>query len=285
MILEFQNVSFNYPSSTPNDKSRWGLSDVSFAVAKGEALGIAGHTGSGKSTLAQIASGLLSPSEGKVLFMGRSVSHKMDVLWARRQIGLVMQYPERQLFGSTVEEDVHFGLRNLGLPKSEANERIDESLSWVGLDSKELRKMNPFHLSGGQQRRVAIAGILAMQPKLLILDEPTAGLDPRASQEFMSLIESLRDHGTTVIMISHNMNDLARLCQKVLILNNGRVFAYGNPAECFSDSESLKEIGLESPSAFRFAAEMQRAGLSLPVGDSLFDCDSLAKAIAQMLGK
>lgn len=226
----------------------WALRDVSFALREGDFLGIAGHTGSGKSTLLQVMAGLLQPTGGAVFVQGRNLADKHALREVRGSVGLVFQYPERQLFAPTVFEDVAFGPRNLGLSHDEVAERVRASLALVHLDADEVGGKSPFELSGGQQRRVAMAGVLAMRPRVLILDEPTAGLDPRAHGRFLDLIAELHETGNVAtVMVSHNMDDLARLCSRVMLLNRGRVVADGVPARIFSDEEAIRRIGLGVP--------------------------------------
>ena len=270
--LVFEGVSFTYqparkrnriasnaaPADWGNDPTAyWALQDVSFSLERGEFFGIAGHTGSGKSTLVQLANGLLHPEKGRVLANGRDLSDKRHAIEARRNVGIVFQYPEHQLFAATVYEDVAFGPRNLGLSAIEVEQRVREALALVHLDFGELRDVSPFALSGGQQRRVAFAGVLAMQPTTLILDEPAAGLDPQGHRAFMNLVSELhRTQDMTVIIVSHDMNDLAYLCDRVLVLNQGKVFALGKPADVLTDHGRLKGIGLGAPDTIRFASAL-----------------------------
>ncbi|MFR3091179.1 MAG: energy-coupling factor transporter ATPase [Eggerthella lenta] len=224
----------------------WALRDVSFAIAPGEFFGIAGHTGSGKSTLIQHMNGILHPTCGRVLVEGRDVADKAQAARVRADVGVVFQYPEHQLFADTVYHDVAFGPRNLKLSDEEVDARVRESLALVGLDFDEIGNASPFELSGGQQRRVAFAGVLAMEPRVLVLDEPVAGLDPVAREEFLDLIAQLHGSGLTVVMVSHSMDDLARLSDRVLVLN-GKQFAFGSPAEVFAHGDELRAIGLDVP--------------------------------------
>lgn len=264
----------------------WALEDISFSVHDGEFFGIAGHTGSGKSTLIQHMNGLLSPTEGRVLIDGREPYGKNAPDDICGQIGIVFQYPERQLFAQTVFEDVAFGPRNLKLDAAEIEQRYLRAMEVVGLDANALREISPFELSGGQQRRVAFAGVLAMGPRVLVLDEPTAGLDPQSRASFLALIERLHtSERLTVVMVSHNMDDLARLCDRVLILEKGRLFALGTPAEVFADEGRLNQVGLALPSTARIARKLQAAGMpvTLPTGD--FSIETLADCIAETLRK
>ena len=256
----------------------WALRDVSFAIAPGEFFGIAGHTGSGKSTLIQHMNGILHPTCGRVLVEGRDVADKAQAARVRADVGVVFQYPEHQLFADTVYHDVAFGPRNLKLSDEEVDARVRESLALVGLDFDEIGNASPFELSGGQQRRVAFAGVLAMEPRVLVLDEPVAGLDPVAREEFLDLIAQLHGSGLTVVMVSHSMDDLARLSDRVLVLNEGRQFAFGTPSEVFAHGEGLRAIGLDVPAPQKLADELRVAGVELP--SKLYDVKALADELA-----
>lgn len=242
----------------------WALSDISFTLEEGEFLGLAGHTGSGKSTLTQLANGLIQPTFGTVFVDGHDLADKTEAAAVRGKVGLVFQYPENQLFAPTVAEDVAFGPRNLGVAPEALDARVDKALREVHLNPADVRDKNPFELSGGQQRRVAFAGILAMEPEILILDEPIAGLDPLAKEEFLSLIAELNQQGISIIMVSHNMDDLARLANRMMVLNNGRIFALGSPAEVFAQGDALRAIGLDVPQAQKLALELRGEGFNLP---------------------
>ena len=298
-VVEFRNVSFTYqpsrkrktrrnavktaaaPAAWGNDPDQdWALRNISLDIRAGEFLGIAGHTGSGKSTLIQLANGLLKPTEGCVLVGGRDISDKKAAIEARRNVGVVFQYPEHQLFAATVYEDVAFGPRNLGLSPEEAEQRVREGLELVHLDFDKLRDRNPFALSGGQQRRVAFAGVLAMRPTTLVLDEPVAGLDPRARKIFLDLIAELHTvRGMTIVVVSHDMNDLARLCDRVLVLNRGEAFALDTPERVFARAADLKAIGLDIPDTLHVANVL---GIPLPNG-SIPTIDELADQVVELL--
>ena len=299
LALEFQHVSFTYEPVSQERKSKssvapagkqadwgrapsayWALQDISFGVRKGEFLGIAGHTGSGKSTLIQLANGLLKPQEGTVLIGGAALAGKRALAEARRHVGVVFQYPEHQLFASTVFDDVAFGPRNLGYSASQVEENVKAAMDMVHLSLDDLRERNPFELSGGQQRRVAFAGVLAMSPHTLILDEPVAGLDPRVKRLFLDLLVELREkQGLTIVCVSHNMDDLAELCDRILVLNEGNLFALGTPAQIFADEAALTAIGLGVPHAAHLANSLAAAGVELDVG-AVPSVDQLARAIA-----
>ena len=259
----------------------WALRDISFTLEDGEFLGICGHTGSGKSTLIQHMNGLVHPTEGRVLVDGEDLADKAAAARARTNCGMVFQYPEHQLFAATVYEDVAFGPRNMNLDPDEVDARVRASLKSVGLDFDEIAEKSPFELSGGQQRRVAFAGVLAMKPKTLVLDEPVAGLDPKSRREFLGLINELHDGGLTVVMVSHNMEDLAALCSRILVLKEGRQLMLGTPAEVFSDAALLKSVGLAAPAPQAFASKLRSRGFSL--ARDLYGIESLAADIAANL--
>ena len=262
--------------------SPWALRDVSLTVRRGEFLGLAGHTGSGKSTLVQHLNGLIRPQEGSVFALGLDLSNKKDAATVKAKVGVVFQYPERQLFAETVARDVAFGPRNLGLPQDEVARRVASSLTRVGLDLAAIGDKSPFELSGGQQRRVAFAGVLAMEPEVLVLDEPMAGLDPAARRDFLGLIDRLHRDGLTVVMVSHSMDDLANCCDRIVVMNEGTVFAEGTPAQVFAHADELKSIGLGIPAAQRMALALAKAGVPLRF-DGLYTVESLADELADLL--
>lgn len=266
-----------------NDPSSpWALRDVSLTVRRGEFLGLAGHTGSGKSTLVQHLNGLIRPQEGSVRALGLGLSNKKDAAAVKAKVGVVFQYPERQLFAETVAQDVAFGPHNLGLPQDEVDRRVESSLSRVGLDLSTVGDKSPFELSGGQQRRVAFAGVLAMEPEVLVLDEPMAGLDPAARRDFLELIDRLHRDGLTVVMVSHSMDDLANCCDRIVVMNEGAVFAEGTPEQVFAHADELKSIGLGVPAAQRMALALAEAGVPLRRG-GLYTVESLADELADLL--
>lgn len=262
--------------------SPWALRDVTLTVRRGEFLGLAGHTGSGKSTLVQHLNGLIRPQEGSVCALGLDLSNKKDAAAVKAKVGVVFQYPERQLFAETVAQDVAFGPRNLGLPEDEVARRVASSLARVGLDLAAIGDKNPFELSGGQQRRVAFAGVLAMEPEVLVLDEPMAGLDPAARGDFLGLIDRLHREGLTVVMVSHSMDDLANCCDRIVVMNEGAVFAEGTPAQVFARADELKSIGLGVPAAQRMALALAQAGVPLRC-DKLYTVEALADELAGLL--
>lgn len=266
-----------------NDPSSpWALRDVSLTVRRGEFLGLAGHTGSGKSTLVQHLNGLIRPQEGSVCALGLDLSNKKHAAAVKAKVGVVFQYPERQLFAETVAQDVAFGPRNLGLPQDEVARRVASSLVRVGLDLAAIGDKSPFELSGGQQRRVAFAGVLAMEPEVLVLDEPMAGLDPVARRDFLGLISRLHREGLTVVMVSHSMDDLANCCDRIVVMNEGTVFAEGTPVQVFAHANELKSIGLGVPAAQRMALALAQAGVPLCC-DKLYTVEALADELAGLL--
>ena len=304
-VIELSHVSYSYSLSarerrrrhkrsaaegTPSKQALWGndpsspwaLRDVSLTVHRGEFLGLAGHTGSGKSTLVQHLNGLIRPQEGSVYALGLDLSNKKEAAAVKAKVGVVFQYPERQLFAETVAQDVAFGPHNLGLSQDEVDRRVESSLARVGLDLAAVGDKSPFELSGGQQRRVAFAGVLAMEPEVLVLDEPMAGLDPAARRDFLGLIGRLHREGLTVVMVSHSMDDLANCCDRIVVMNEGAVFAEGAPAQVFAHADELKSIGLGVPAAQRMALALAEAGVPLRCA-GLYTVESLADELADLL--
>ena len=259
-ILQVQNLTHTYSAGTPFEHKA--LDNMNFSVERGEFIGIIGHTGSGKSTLMQHLNGLLKPTSGKVLLDGKDIwSDKKLTRQARFRVGLVFQYPEYQLFEETVYKDIAFGPKNMGLSKEEIDRRVREAAGFVGLTEAQLQ-VSPFDLSGGQKRRVAIAGVIAMEPEVLILDEPTAGLDPEGRAEILQNIESYRKaKNATIMMVSHSMNDVARLTDRLLVLNGAHIAMDGTPAEVFTRAWELEEMGLDIPEVTRVFMRLKEMGL------------------------
>lgn len=261
MSIQVNNITHIYSEGLPQESVA--LEDVSFSAEDGQFVGIIGHTGSGKSTLVQHLNGLLKPKTGSIIVSGTDITGNGVVMRdIRRKIGLVFQYPEYQLFEETVEKDVAFGPANLGLDEEEISIRVKEALELVGLSFEEIRGRSPFDLSGGQKRRVAIAGVIAMKPEVLILDEPTAGLDPKAHQDVLTMIQKVHAHeNNIIILVSHNMNDIARLADKVLVMDGGKLAMQGTPEEVFSQEEKLTSMGLALPQSAQLMQMGKQAGL------------------------
>lgn len=259
-ILQVQNLNYIYSMGTPFEHKA--LDNVSFSVERGEFLGIIGHTGSGKSTLMQHLNGLLKPTSGTLLLDGQDIwSDKKLTRQAKFRVGLVFQYPEYQLFEETVYKDIAFGPKNMGLSAEEVDRRVREAAASVGLTDAQL-EVSPFDLSGGQKRRVAIAGVMAMEPEVLILDEPTAGLDPSGREEILSHIAQYRrQHNATIMMVSHSMDDVARLTDRLLVMNGSKLAMDGTPEQVFARAEELLEMGLNIPEVTRVFLELKKMGL------------------------
>ena len=262
-ILEVKNLNYIYSIGTPFEHQA--LDNVNFSVNRGEFIGIIGHTGSGKSTLMQQLNGLLKPTSGQVLLDGQDIwSDKKLTRQARFRVGLVFQYPEYQLFEETVYRDIAFGPKNMGLKEDEIDRRVREAAGFVGLTEKQL-EVSPFDLSGGQKRRVAIAGVIAMEPEVLILDEPTAGLDPIGRADILENIERYRKaRNATVMMVSHSMEDVARLTDRLLVMNGSRLAMDDAPAEVFTHAEELVEMGLNIPQVTQVFLELRKMGVNVP---------------------
>ena len=276
-ILETQNLTYKYSVGTPFEKVA--IEDISISVEKGDFIGIIGHTGSGKSTLVQHLNGLLKPTSGTILLDGKDIhSDKNFTRQARFKVGLCFQYPEYQLFENTVYEDIAFGPKNMKLSKEEIKERVLRAAEFVGVRNDMLQK-SPFDLSGGEKRRVAIAGVMAMQPEILILDEPSAGLDPRGRKVISEMIEQYRKNtGSTVIVVSHSMEDVAESADKVLVMNRGKVEYFASVDEVFSNAEHLVEIGLNVPEITKVFLALKKHGY-----DVRTDIYSVNEAKAELL--
>ena len=283
MSLELKHVSHIYQEGSA--KESYALRDICLNVNEGEFLGIAGHTGSGKSTLIQHFNGLLKPTSGEVIVDGVNINGKeakKELKALRMQVGIVFQYPEYQLFEETVERDIAFGPRNLNLSDIEIQHRVAEAMEILKL-SKKLRKKSPFELSGGQKRKIAIAGVLAMKPKYLILDEPTAGLDPKGREEFLELIADLHRQGLTVVMVSHSMDDIARYAQRMIVLKHGEIRLEGTPQTVFAQYELLERIGLGVPTLTKLLIELRKQGWD--VRTDLFHPADVSQEILHALSK
>ena len=261
-ILEVKNLTYIYSAGTPFEHKA--LDDISFSVEPGEFIGIIGHTGSGKSTLMQQLNGLLKPTSGTVLLDGQDIwSDKKLTRQARFRVGLVFQYPEYQLFEETVYKDISFGPKNMGLSAEEVDRRVREAAGFVGLTEQQL-EVSPFDLSGGQKRRVAIAGVIAMEPEVLILDEPTAGLDPVGRSEILGNIQAYRKaKNATIMMVSHSMEDVARLTDRLLVMNGSKLAMDAPPAQVFTHAEELTQMGLNIPQVTQVFLELKKLGLDV----------------------
>ena len=275
-ILQVKNLSYVYSAGTPFEHKA--LDAVSFTLHRGEFLGVIGHTGSGKSTLMQQLNGLLKPTSGQVLLNGVDIwSDKQTTRQARFQVGLVFQYPEYQLFEETVYKDIAFGPKNMGLDEREVDRRVREAAGFVGITDRQLQA-SPFDLSGGQKRRVAIAGVIAMEPELLILDEPTAGLDPVGRAEILGNIESYRKaKNATVMMVSHSMEDVARMTDRLLVLYDSRLIMDAPPAEVFAHARELVNMGLDIPKVTQIFLDLKEMGLDV---ENVY---TLEQAVGQLL--
>ena len=279
-ILEAKNLTYIYSAGTPFEHKA--LDDISFSVERGEFIGIIGHTGSGKSTLMQQLNGLLKPTSGTVLLDGQDIwSDKKLTRQARFQVGLVFQYPEYQLFEETVYKDIAFGPKNMGLSPEEIDRRVREAAGFVGLTEQQL-EVSPFDLSGGQKRRVAIAGVIAMEPEVLILDEPTAGLDPMGRSEILGNIQSYRKaKNATIMMVSHSMEDVARLTDRLLVLNGSKLAMDAPPAQVFTHAEELTQMGLNIPQVTQVFLELKKLGLDVK---NVYTIDQAAAEIRRLKG-
>ena len=277
-ILEIKNLTYIYSAGTPFEHTA--LDNISFQVNRGEFIGIIGHTGSGKSTLMQQLNGLLKPTAGTVMLDGKDIwSGKKLTRQARIRVGLVFQYPEYQLFEETVYQDIAFGPRNMGLDEKEIDRRVREAAGFVGLSEQQL-SVSPFDLSGGQKRRVAIAGVIAMEPEVLILDEPTAGLDPVGRADILGNIQSYRKaKNATIMMVSHSMEDVARLTDRLLVLNGSKLAMQGSPVEVFAHAEQLKQMGLSIPQVTQTFLHLRDLGLKV---DNVYTIDQAVKVLKQL---
>ena len=281
-MIEVKNVSYVYSPKTPFETVA--LKDVSITFEEGKITGLIGHTGSGKSTLVQLLNGLEKPSSGHIIIDERDIWEKpKEITKLRFSVGLVMQYPEYQLFDETVEKDIGFGPRNMGLSKEEIHARVVEAAVSVGI-GEELLEKSPFDLSGGQKRRVAIAGVLAMRPKVLILDEPAAGLDPRGRKDILgSLREYQQKNNATVILVSHSMEDMAMYCDNIVVMNGAEVLTSGPSREVFSQASLLTSVGLDAPQISKIAEEL--IALGYPLEGDLYTVGGVRDAILRLLGR
>ena len=278
-VISLENVSFVYGAKTPFEIEA--LDNVNLTVREGSVTGIIGHTGSGKSTLVQLLNGLERPTSGRVLLDGKDIwEDPKDMRKIRFRVGLVMQYPEYQLFEETVAADIAFGPRNMGLDEDEVARRVRDAAAFVGLE-KEVLEKSPFDLSGGQKRRVAIAGVMAMRPEILVLDEPAAGLDPRGRDVILNGIRTYgKETGSTVLIVSHSMEDMASFCDDIIVMSGGRVFLSGSRDEVFSHACELQSVGLDVPQITRLALALEARGISLPHG--IYTVEAATEAVSKL---
>lgn len=276
MLIEVVNASYSYAE----EQGAKAVNGLNLTISDHEFIGLVGHTGSGKSTLVQLLNGLIKPSCGKVIVDGLDLSSSnTNLKEIRQKIGLVFQYPEHQLFEETIYNDIAFGPRNLGLSAEEVIERVKEALQLVGMDYEKFKDRSPFNLSGGQQRKVAIAGVLAMKPQVLILDEPSAGLDPMGRKQLIRLLQKLhREYKMTILLISHRMEEIARLSSRVLVMSSGEIVLDGKPAEVFSQFEKLRELALDLPEISEILRRLKNNGL--PIRTDIFHIGQAIKEIA-----
>ena len=283
MAIEVIHVTHTYMPGSPFQSTA--IHDVSFTINDGEFVGIIGHTGSGKSTLIQHFNALLPPTSGKIIVDGLSLQDpETSKKVIRQKVGLVFQYPEHQLFEETVAKDIAFGPKNLGLTEEEIDVRVKKAFNQVGLNYEEYAERSPFELSGGQMRRVAIAGVLAMEPKILVLDEPTAGLDPSGRDDILQMIKSLHEEDQiTVIMVSHSMDDISKLATRILVMSEGKLVADGTPKEIFSQKTFMESIGLGVPQATQLAHALHYAGWDIPT--DIYTIDEVANYIEHYIAQ
>ena len=280
-ILQIEDLTHTYSAGTPFQRSA--VEGLSMTVGAGEFLGVIGHTGSGKSTLIQHLNGLLQPTSGRILLEGKDIwADPKKIRDVRFKVGLVFQYPEYQLFEETVYKDIAFGPKNMGLTGEDIDRRVREAAAFVGLDAELLDK-SPFELSGGQKRRVAIAGVIAMEPQVLVLDEPTAGLDPRGRDDILARIQEYhRARNASVVLVSHSMEEIARNVDRIVVLSDGKVYMEGTPAQVFARSAELERVGLDVPQVTKVAAALKRRGLS--IDPAVYTVEALERQLLALKG-
>lgn len=283
MSISLKNVTYTYMPKTPFEKTA--IDTINLEIQRGEFVAIIGHTGSGKSTLVQHLNGILKPTQGTVTVDGVDLHDKKAAAKAARsKVGMVFQYPEHQLFEETIYADIAFGPKNLGLTEDEIDQRVKRAMNFVGLDFDQYAQRSPFQLSGGQMRRVAIAGVIALEPEYLILDEPSAGLDPRGRDEiFQEIVQLYQSSGITVILVSHNMEDVAKMATRLIVMNGGKVSLDGSPLEVFREPEKLKAAGVDVPPVTALLRLLKLRGL--PIDDSLLTIDEAVATITTALGE
>ena len=281
MSIEIKNLSLVYMEGTPFEKKA--LDDVSITINENEFIALIGHTGSGKSTLVQTIDGLLKPTSGKIIIDGVDITSKdVKLNNIRKKVGLVFQYPEYQLFEETVEKDIAFGPGNLGLSDEDIKKRVKEAMEMVGLEYEKYKDSSPFELSGGQKRRVAIAGVVAMKPKVLILDEPTAGLDPKGRDDILGQIKNFHDkHGMTIILVSHSMEDVAKVASRIIVMNKGKCVLDGSPSKVFGEVETLEKVGLAVPQVTYLVRKLNEKGFK--ISREIFTVEQAKREILRVL--
>ncbi len=281
-VIELKNVTYKYSAGTPFESVA--VDDVSVSIEKGEFCGIIGHTGSGKSTLIQHLNGLIKPTSGEVLIDGKNIWDKdVDIRNIRFKVGLVFQYSEHQLFEETVYKDIAFGPKNMGLPEEEIDKRVHEAAENMGL-SAELLERSPFDLSGGQKRRAALAGVIAMNPEILILDEPAAGLDPIGREKVLSKIRDYhKKYGTTILLVSHSMEDIVKYAEKVLVMNKGKIFCHEETDKVFAKQDEIIKIGLDVPQITKIIMKLREKGIDL--GSDIYTVERAKERILEYLDK
>lgn len=283
MSIKIENLTYVYMPKTPFEKKA--LDNVSLEIEDGEFLAVIGHTGSGKSTLIQHLNGLLKPASGKIYVDGTDITDKdTKLVDIRKKVGLVFQYPEYQLFEETIAKDIAYGPSNLGLNEDEILKRVKKSMEMVGLNYEEYKDISPFELSGGQKRRVAIAGVIAMEPKVLILDEPTAGLDPAGRDDILEQIKLLHEkYNMTIILVSHSMEDVGKLAEKIIVMNDGHIEIQGKPKEVFKEIDTLEKIGLAVPQVTYLMRELKKKGFN--VSEDIFTVEKAKSELLNILLK
>lgn len=281
MSIKIENLVHVYMPKSPFEKVA--LNNVNIEISKGEFIALIGHTGSGKSTLIQHMNGLLKPTSGKIIVDGQDITKEgVKLTDIRKKVGLVFQYPEYQLFEETIEKDIEYGPRNLGLEQEEITRRVKKAMNMVGLDYETYRNKSPFDLSGGQKRRVAIAGVIAMEPQILILDEPTAGLDPKGRDDILEQIKVLHDeYKMTIILVSHSMEDVGKLAERIIVMNNGEVALEGTPSKVFKEVETLERIGLAVPQVTYLMRALREKGFD--VSDEIYTISQGKEELLRLL--
>jgi energy-coupling factor transport system ATP-binding protein len=283
MSIKIENLTHIYMKGSPFEKKA--LNDVSITINEGEFVALIGHTGSGKSTLIQHINGLLKPHSGKIIIDDTDITEKrINLNFVRKKVGLVFQYPEYQLFEETIEKDIAFGPKNLGLSDDEINKRVKRAMVMVGLDYEKYKDKSPFELSGGQKRRVAIAGVVAMEPKILILDEPTAGLDPKGRDDIFGKIKDLhKEYNMTIILVSHSMEDVAKLADRILVMHKGKCILDGAPSAVFKEADTLESVGLAVPQVTYLVKRLRDKGFD--VSEDIFTVEQAKKEILKILNR